>query len=101
MFSLAVSRAARMTRTSHQAVVVSTTSRFFHASLTAEAKLNVEGLASKVDLQGTNVLVRVDLNVPLAKVRLCCVSSVGCLVLWSFSLTSDVCSPLLTPTPPP
>ena len=31
-------------------------------------KLNVEGLAKKVDLDGKNVLVRVDLNVPLAKV---------------------------------
>jgi 3-phosphoglycerate kinase len=29
----------------------------------------VEGLAKKVDLSGKNVLVRVDLNVPLAKVQ--------------------------------
>ena len=41
----------------------------FHASAVALEKLNVEGLASKVDLSGKNVLVRVDLNVPLAKVR--------------------------------
>lgn len=41
--------------------------RFFHASPLAWAKLNVEGLAEKVDLSGKNVLVRVDLNVPLAK----------------------------------
>ena len=33
----------------------------------ALAKLNLEGLAQKVDLSGQNVLVRVDLNVPLAK----------------------------------
>lgn len=31
------------------------------------AKLNVEGLAEKVDLKGKNVLMRVDLNVPLSK----------------------------------
>jgi hypothetical protein len=43
--------------------------RFFHASPAAQAKLNVEGLAERVDLKGANVLMRVDLNVPLAKVR--------------------------------
>lgn len=42
--------------------------RLFHASAIDLAKLNVEGLAEKVDLKGKNVLVRVDLNVPLAKV---------------------------------
>lgn len=42
--------------------------RSFHASTTCFEKLNVEGLAKKVDLDGQNVLVRVDLNVPLAKV---------------------------------
>jgi hypothetical protein len=42
--------------------------RFFHASPQAAAKLNVEGLAEKVKLEGQNVLVRVDLNVPLDKV---------------------------------
>ena len=42
--------------------------RSFHASTTCLEKLNVEGLAKKVDLDGQNVLVRVDLNVPLAKV---------------------------------
>lgn len=41
--------------------------RFFHASPLALAKLNVEQLAEKVDLKGKNVLVRVDLNVPLGK----------------------------------
>jgi hypothetical protein len=51
---------ARQTRLSH---------RLFHATATAEAKLTVEQLAEKVDLKGKNVLVRVDLNVPLAKVR--------------------------------
>jgi len=44
--------------------------RFFHATPEASAKLNVEQLAEKVDLRGANVLVRVDLNVPLAKVRI-------------------------------
>lgn len=43
--------------------------RSFHASVTCWEKLNVEGLAKKVNLDGKNVLVRVDLNVPLAKVR--------------------------------
>lgn len=43
--------------------------RNFHASSSCMEKLNVEGLAKKVDLDGKNVLVRVDLNVPLAKVR--------------------------------
>lgn len=42
--------------------------RSFHVTSVAHAKLNVEGLADKVNLQGQNVLVRVDLNVPLAKV---------------------------------
>lgn len=44
--------------------------RSFHASSGCWEKLNVEGLAKKVDLDGKNVVVRVDLNVPLAKVRL-------------------------------
>lgn len=39
----------------------------FHASRVALEKLNVEGLAAKVDLKGQNVLMRVDLNVPLSK----------------------------------
>jgi hypothetical protein len=72
MFSLALSRAARVTVTTRSPALAwssSVTSRFFHASPTAEAKLNVEGLAGMVDLKGKNVLVRVDLNVPLAKVR--------------------------------
>jgi hypothetical protein len=41
--------------------------RFFHASASSLAKMNVEGLAEKVNLEGQNVLVRVDLNVPLSK----------------------------------
>jgi hypothetical protein len=41
----------------------------FHSSTVCWEKLNVEGLAKKVNLDGKNVLVRVDLNVPLAKVR--------------------------------
>ena len=43
--------------------------RSFHATSSCWEKLNVKGLANKVDLNGKNVLVRVDLNVPLAKVR--------------------------------
>jgi phosphoglycerate kinase len=41
--------------------------RFFHASPLTLEKLNVEGLAAKVNLSGQNVLMRVDLNVPLDK----------------------------------
>eukprot|EP00549_Striatella_unipunctata_P011408 CAMPEP_0118694530 /NCGR_PEP_ID=MMETSP0800-20121206/12578_1 /TAXON_ID=210618 ORGANISM="Striatella unipunctata, Strain CCMP2910" /NCGR_SAMPLE_ID=MMETSP0800 /ASSEMBLY_ACC=CAM_ASM_000638 /LENGTH=437 /DNA_ID=CAMNT_0006593013 /DNA_START=95 /DNA_END=1408 /DNA_ORIENTATION=+ len=41
--------------------------RFFHASSICWEKLNVEGLAEKVNLKGENVLMRVDLNVPLDK----------------------------------
>lgn len=41
--------------------------RFFQASASQLAKLNVEGLAEKVNLEGQNVLMRVDLNVPLSK----------------------------------
>lgn len=41
--------------------------RFFHITPTAFAKLNIEQLAQQVDLKGKNVLVRVDLNAPLAK----------------------------------
>lgn len=43
--------------------------RFFHASPLCLEKLNVKGLAERANLKGQNVLVRVDLNVPLAKVR--------------------------------
>jgi len=62
MFRSALSR-------SYRAASMVGRQRLFHASPAAGAKLNVEGLASQVDLKGTNVLVRVDLNVPLAKVR--------------------------------
>ena len=48
---------------------IGSSKRFFHASSRRLEKLNVEGLAKRVDLKGQNVLVRVDLNVPLAKVR--------------------------------
>ena len=41
--------------------------RSFHSTPAALEKLNIEGLASKVDLSGQNVLMRVDLNVPLDK----------------------------------
>jgi hypothetical protein len=49
--------------------VAASKARFFHASSLCSAKLNLEGLAERVNLNGKNVLVRVDLNVPLAKVR--------------------------------
>ena len=42
-------------------------SRSYHSTQLLLEKLNVEGLNSKVDLVGQNVLMRVDLNVPLSK----------------------------------
>lgn len=63
MFSLAASNLSRASRSSASAL----SSRFFHASGADLAKLNVEGLAEKVNLEGQNVLMRVDLNVPLSK----------------------------------
>ena len=51
--------------------------RSFQTSTICCAKLNVTGLADKVDLDGKNVLVRVDLNVPLAKVRLLSCKTIG------------------------
>jgi len=41
--------------------------RFFRASQICYEKLTVEGLSEKVNLEGENVLMRVDLNVPLDK----------------------------------
>jgi hypothetical protein len=84
MFSLAFSRVARVavTKSISRSPALASSSfnldgmsmstmkgRFFHATTAAQAKLNVEGLAERVDLKGANVLMRVDLNVPLAKVR--------------------------------
>eukprot|EP01082_Thalassiosira_pseudonana_P003344 g3185.t1 g3185 contig12:1587022-1588353(-) len=43
------------------------TTRYFHLSPAALEKLNVQGLADRVNLEGQNVLMRVDLNVPLSK----------------------------------
>lgn len=63
--------------------------RSFHVTAVAQAKLNVEGLADKVNLSGQNVLVRVDLNVPLAKVTWPWI--VGLLSLFSLSLTLLLC----------
>lgn len=40
---------------------------FFHGTAQTYDKLNVEGLANQVNLKGQNVLMRVDLNVPLDK----------------------------------
>ncbi|KAL7463561.1 hypothetical protein ACHAXS_003921 [Conticribra weissflogii] len=42
-------------------------SRYFHLTPQALEKLNVQGLAERVNLEGQNVLMRVDLNVPLSK----------------------------------
>lgn len=63
MFSLATSTLSRTARRSAQGLSF----RLFHASAADLAKLNVEGLAERVNLEGQNVLVRVDLNVPLSK----------------------------------
>jgi len=40
---------------------------YFHSSTQSLAKLNLQGLVDRVNLKGQNVLVRVDLNVPLDK----------------------------------
>jgi len=42
-------------------------SRGFRSTRAAQAKLGIEGLASKANLSGAHVLVRLDLNVPLSK----------------------------------
>ena len=72
MFRLAAStlgRRAAATSTARPATntLASTATANFHSSIPAEAKLNVEALAEQVDLSGQNVLMRVDLNVPLSK----------------------------------
>ena len=56
--------------------VANVSQRFFRASQIVNDKLTVEGLADRVSLSGENVLMRVDLNVPLdkavrAKITLC------------------------------
>jgi len=56
--------APRITRSSH---LSRTQSYNFHTTSLLLEKLNLEGLAGKVDLSGQNVLMRVDLNVPLSK----------------------------------
>ena len=69
--------------------------RTFQATALALEKLNVEGLASRVDLEGQNVLLRVDLNVPLSKeVSLTRVhfKLYGCKCLrFSFFILGNVC----------
>lgn len=52
---------------SRRSANLASTHRLFHASTIDLEKLNVEALAAKVDLDGQNVLMRVDLNVPLSK----------------------------------
>jgi len=68
MFSLVTStlcrRSTNLAFTTNAAKV---NQRFFQASTINLAKLNVEKLAEKVNLEGENVLMRVDLNVPLSK----------------------------------
>jgi len=66
MFSLGLNRLSAIRRSpstllNHQSVLS------FHTTRALLAKLNVEGLAAQVDLKGQNVLMRVDLNVPLSK----------------------------------
>ena len=70
LLSQTVARPRTTSTTSSSSGIATTVHRrFFHASPSlAMAKLNVEGLAEKVNLEGQNVLVRVDLNVPLDKV---------------------------------
>ena len=68
MFTAAASTFARLpAQRTARAVSQGTWERLFHSTCLAEAKLNVEGLAEKVNLEGQNVLMRVDLNVPLSK----------------------------------
>ena len=62
MFTQAFRQVARRS-TAFQA----TSLRSYHATQLTLEKLNVAGLADKVDLSGQNVLMRVDLNVPLSK----------------------------------
>lgn len=61
MFSSSISRVVS------QSVSKSRRLAGFHSTSLALDKLNVEGLAEKVNLEGQNVLMRVDLNVPLSK----------------------------------
>jgi len=53
----------RITHTFNKSISLS----YYHATRQILEKLNVEGLSKKVDLNGHNVLMRVDLNVPLSK----------------------------------
>ncbi|KAL3792952.1 hypothetical protein HJC23_010965 [Cyclotella cryptica] len=68
MFVHASASVLRQTARSSSAAALSyLNARSFHITPLALEKLNVEGLAAKVDLSGKNVLMRVDLNVPLSK----------------------------------
>ena len=58
---------SQMMRAFASPILRRTAQRSFHSTPAALDKLNIEGLASKVDLSGQNVLMRVDLNVPLDK----------------------------------
>lgn len=56
------------TASSSSSIATSITRRCLHrTAATSQQKLNVEGLADLVNLKGQNVLMRVDLNVPLSK----------------------------------
>ena len=72
MFVNALRQAARRSTTSSVTMNTSflqfqQSTRCIHATSPTLEKLNVTGLANKVDLSGQNVLMRVDLNVPLSK----------------------------------
>ena len=64
-----VRQAAAVTRSRSSSLLLfnKASSSSFHASALCPEKLNLIGLAAKVDLSKKNVLVRVDLNVPLSK----------------------------------
>lgn len=64
-------------------LATATKQRFFQSSAVCWEKLNLQGLAEKVDLEGQNVLVRVDLNVPLAKVRECTKGEYEIYICWA------------------
>ena len=69
LFATALVRqaAAAATRSRSSASLFFNKASSFHASALCPEKLNLIGLAAKVDLSKKNVLVRVDLNVPLSK----------------------------------
>ena len=67
MFASATSSFVRKAVGTAAASKVSLQFRGIHFTPALSEKLNVQGLADKVNLEGQNVLMRVDLNVPLSK----------------------------------